>query len=319
MGAIESFTTEGLTPRQRRHFWNEVTSRVFTPLDARPQQLEDFSAQLHRASFGALSLSRAISAPAAVIHSASGARRTTEQVFLLHLQARGSSINRQDGREALLTAGDFTLCDSSRPYSVIFDAPNDMLVLRIAAPLLRDRVVQPENFTALRVQGVSGVGGLVSTMLRQLWSASEKGLDARIGDRLGANFLDLLVTALCAHQPAHVHQNAVSNAQRLRVRHFVEAHLFNTDLDATLVAAAVQITPRYVHRLFEGSGETFGQYVLRRRLDETAYRLRDPAHASRSAMEVAFDCGFTDASYFGRSFRRRFGMTPGDYRRSAGT
>ena len=114
-------------------------------------------------------------------------------------------------------------------------------------------------------------------------------------------------------------QNAVANAQRLRVRHFVEAHLFNADLDATLVAAAVQITPRYVHRLFEGSGETCGQYVLRRRLDETAHRLRDPAHASRSAMEVAFDCGFTDASYFGRCFRRRFGMTPGDYRRSAGT
>jgi AraC-like DNA-binding protein len=130
-------------------------------------------------------------------------------------------------------------------------------------------------------------------------------------------FSDLLVTRVVRIN-RHVHQNAYR--MRSDCACVISSRpIFNTDLDATLVAAAVQITPRYVHRLFEGSGETFGQYVLRRRLDETAHRLRDPAHASRSAMEVAFDCGFTDASYFGRCFRRRFGMTPGDYRRSAGT
>lgn len=317
MGAIESFTTAGLAPRQRRHFWSEVTSRVFTPLDARPRFLDDFNAQLHRASLGVLSLSRAISSPAAVIHTAQSARQTSEQVFLLHLQAEGSSINRQDGREALLERGDFTLCDSSRPYSVTFGDLNDMLVLRIAAPLLRDRIVNPESFTALRISGTEGVGALASHVLRQLWTQTASGLDPRIAERLGANLLDLLVTALCARQPETTAGSSLANAQRIRVRYFIEDHLTEPGLDAHVVAAAVHITPRYVHRLFEGGGETLGQYVLRRRLEECARRLRDPADAARSVTEIAFDCGFTDASYFGRSFRQRYGQTPREFRRTA--
>jgi len=30
----------------------------------------------------------------------------------------------------------------------------------------------------------------------------------------------------------------------------------------------------------------------------------------RRISDIAFDCGFNDLSYFNRSFRRRFGLTP---------
>jgi AraC-like DNA-binding protein len=317
MANIECFSTAGLKPRQRRYFWDEVTSRVFTPLESKPVSPNDFNARLQRFSLGSLSLSRAISSPAAVIHSSSSARQSPEHVFLLHLQANGSSVNRQDGREALLTAGDFTLCDSTRPYSVAFDALNDMLVLRIAAKELRDRIVQPERFTARTVSGSGGVGGLVSQLVRQLWTELEGGLESSVADRLRANFLDLLVTALCAQQPELVQQSAKTGNHRLRMRHFVEEHLLDSELDANAIAAAVNLSPRYVHRLFEVEGETLGHYILRRRLEESARRLRDPAQVARSVMEIAFDCGFTDASYFCRSFRRRFGATPREYRHSS--
>jgi len=41
-------------------------------------------------------------------------RAHKDAMFFLHLQLEGDSISRQDGREALLSAGDFTLCDSTR-------------------------------------------------------------------------------------------------------------------------------------------------------------------------------------------------------------
>lgn len=314
MANIECYSTAGLKPRQRRFFWNEVTSRVFTPLESQPAFPNDFNAQLQRCRLGSLSLSRAISAPAAVIHSAACARQSTEHVFLLHLQANGSSVNRQDGREALLNAGDFTLCDSTRPYSVTFDALNDMLVLRIGAQELRDRIVQPERFTARTISGSSGVGGIVSQLVRQLWVELERGLDSSVSERLRGNFLDLLVTALCAHQPEAVSGSVTTNSHRLRIRYFIEKNLMHADLDANSIAAAVHLSPRYVHRLFETEGETLGQYILRRRLEESARRLRDPAYQGRSVMEIAFECGFSDASYFSRCFRRKYGMTPREYR-----
>jgi AraC-like DNA-binding protein len=314
MALIESITTVGLAPHMRRHFWEEVISREFTPLSSKPACPNEFNAQLQRVQLGSLTLGRAVSSPAAVFHSSTTARHAREQVFLLHLQAQGSSVNRQDGREAVLLKGDFTLCDSARPYSVTFDANNDMLVLRITAEQLRERMVGPENFTAQRICGAGAIGGLVSQLLRQLWAESKRGLEPRIAERLGGNVLDLLVTALCAQRPQCAEETARTNAQRLRIRYFVEDHLFDVDLDANTIAAALHISPRYVHMLLRAQGESLGQYIVRRRLEESARRLKDPAHAARSVMEIAFDCGFADASYFGRCFRSRFEMTPREYR-----
>ena len=42
------------------------------------------------------------------------------------------------------------------------------------------------------------------------------------------------------------------------------------------------------------------------------------AHSRLSLSEVAQDCGFFDQPHLSRSFRARFGMTPGEYRVRAG-
>jgi AraC-like DNA-binding protein len=36
----------------------------------------------------------------------------------------------------------------------------------------------------------------------------------------------------------------------------------------------------------------------------------------RSAGEIAEECGFTDASYFAKTFKAAFGITPKEYRNS---
>jgi AraC-like DNA-binding protein len=45
--------------------------------------------------------------------------------------------------------------------------------------------------------------------------------------------------------------------------------------------------------------------------------LTDPRFADRSIASVAFDARFGDVSYFNRSFRRRFGVTPSEIRAEA--
>lgn len=42
------------------------------------------------------------------------------------------------------------------------------------------------------------------------------------------------------------------------------------------------------------------------------------AHSRLSLSDVAQDCGFFDQPHLSRSFRARFGVTPGDYRSRAG-
>ena len=58
-----------------------------------------------------------------------------------------------------------------------------------------------------------------------------------------------------------------------------------------------------------------GRFVLDRRL-ALAYRtLRQPRSATRTISSIAYDTGFGDLSYFNRTFRRRYGITPSGARR----
>jgi AraC-like DNA-binding protein len=57
--------------------------------------------------------------------------------------------------------------------------------------------------------------------------------------------------------------------------------------------------------------------VLELRLQKAYRLLTDARHADRKVIDIALSCGFNDVSYFHRSFRGRFGMTPSDARAAA--
>jgi AraC-like DNA-binding protein len=69
---------------------------------------------------------------------------------------------------------------------------------------------------------------------------------------------------------------------------------------------------RSIQMLFERDGTTFSEFLLEQRLMRAARLLRDPLHRLSKISELAYLAGFNDVSYFHRTFRRRFGMTPSD-------
>jgi len=88
-------------------------------------------------------------------------------------------------------------------------------------------------------------------------------------------------------------------------------------LSVSAVAAAHRIGPRYVQLLFEQEGTGFTQWVREQRLALARRRLADPALAHRPIATIAYDCGFSDLSWFNHAFRQAFGETPSDVRRAA--
>jgi len=59
------------------------------------------------------------------------------------------------------------------------------------------------------------------------------------------------------------------------------------------------------------TGTTPHQYQLQLRLADAALLLRDP---KKSLTDIASECGFHDANYFSRRFKKHFGVTPGQFR-----
>src|SRR6476646_3983720 len=88
------------------------------------------------------------------------------------------------------------------------------------------------------------------------------------------------------------------------------------ELTVASVALRQSITPRYIHMLFEIEGATFSEYVLGQRLMRAYGMITDPRFAGLKIATVAFESGFGDLSYFNRTFRRRFGTTPSELRKT---
>ena len=80
------------------------------------------------------------------------------------------------------------------------------------------------------------------------------------------------------------------------------------------VAARHGFSPRYVRMLFESQGTSFSEFVREERLKRARHMLLSPRFDQLRISEIAYGVGFNDLSYFNRSFRGRFGMSPGELR-----
>lgn len=84
------------------------------------------------------------------------------------------------------------------------------------------------------------------------------------------------------------------------------------DISNTEIGAIFGYHPFYVSKVLKDrKGTTLRQYIIAYRL-KLAKKLLD--ESAKSVNEVAEECGFNDPSYFTKTFKNAFGMTPKEYR-----
>lgn len=85
-------------------------------------------------------------------------------------------------------------------------------------------------------------------------------------------------------------------------------------LDVTRMAAAAGLSRHHFSRVFVASeGVSPARYLLRQRLERAAVLLHTE---TASIKQIAGRCGFADANYFAKAFRRTYAVSPSDYRGS---
>ena len=84
------------------------------------------------------------------------------------------------------------------------------------------------------------------------------------------------------------------------------------EISNTEIGAIFGYHPFYVSRVLkEKKGITLRQYIIAYRLKRSKKMLE---LTKLSIAEIAEECGFTDASYFTKTFRQSFGVTPKEWR-----
>ena len=318
MARIEVVSTDGLSGRKKVEYWNDAAASAMTAMTADPADVATFCGRMRRTEVGQVKAIEVFSHGARVQRSPAHIARSGETAFLLEMQLDGASATRQGGREAHLKPGDFTLLDSTRPFEVRCGAPMKLLVLKVARPLIGQYLGCPEAMVAIPMYGEHASNQLTSRFLRDLWGRSDAALDSGRGVHAGRAALELVAHAYAGLSAAGGNSVSATSAHRIRVLDYVEAHLSDPCLSPTSVAEALQMSSRYLHRVWKvDDGESLARYVLRRRLEQCAQTLRDPQYARRTITAIAFDWGFVGMPHFCTAFQEQYGVTPREYRASA--
>lgn len=97
-----------------------------------------------------------------------------------------------------------------------------------------------------------------------------------------------------------------------RVREYIDLHLSDENLSVSALAAAFHYSADHLNRLFaQYMGDTISQYLTNRRMQTAAELLKCP---DLSVGHIARQVGYGNAGYFARGFRKKYGVTPGEYR-----
>ena len=96
-----------------------------------------------------------------------------------------------------------------------------------------------------------------------------------------------------------------------QVKDYIEKHLGN-ELSRSLLAKEVWLSEDYVSKLFKSTtGMSLPTYIAARRMERAKEYL---THSALPVSRIAMEVGYSNFSYFSKTFRDATGMTPNEYR-----
>jgi AraC-like DNA-binding protein len=307
-------TTTDVAERKRAQFWQDAVCDTFVELDCQVRPARMFFGELATTQCDGLHFSNVRSEGQIVKRTRTRIRRAREEVMLISLQVSGIGVIAQDGREARLEPGDFACYDSTRPYTLRFNAEFEQLVLHMPRDAMARRIGRTETWTARRVEAASPVGSLVLPFARQTAAVVSEVAPAT-ASRLSETCLSLVTAALGEQlSPGIAGQSSGRTALTFRAKAVIESNLHDHELNTEKVAALVCISPRYLQDLFHAEQTTVSDWIWQRRLEKSRRDLADPLRERDSIAQIALACGFTDFGHFSRRYKEAFGIGPRDYR-----
>jgi len=239
--------------------------------------------------------------------------QSQQDLCFVNVQIRNEGARFSGNREFSMQQGSLVLYEASEAYELDFDGASESLVIAIAKSDLEKRVANIQlhldeavNYDPIKTTMLAG-------LLRGVLSINGETRQA-VKDGLSEAVLNMLVATLYDCDEAILKTPTNGSAAILqRIKVYINANLDNPDLNPVMTADAMGITVSYLHKIFLQNNTTLMQFVLAERLERCR---RDIAKVDRAdgISQIAYRWGFNDASHFSRSFRKRFGKSPREYR-----
>ncbi len=306
--------TNSSLPRRRLAVWQDIVCDTFVGLDCRSDMNDAFWGSVTQSAIGPVSCTRVDSCAQRVLRTPSRISRASEDFVLVTLGTSGVNGVFQDGREAIVSAGQFVIYDTTRPYELRFDDSFSQTIFQMPRKLLQQRIGSFDGLTASTFASDRPLERLVYDYLIKM-SQTIDHVDAAIGMRLLEQGLDLIAMAFAGRMSERAPDQSFHRSALLyRLKSHILTHLRDPELSIAGAAAALGISTRYISDLLAAEEVSFRNYVQAQRLENCKRDLSDPAHAARHVSDIAYAWGFNDLAHFSRTFKQRFGISPREWR-----
>jgi AraC-like DNA-binding protein len=317
------FSTKGLPPKERVPAWYDVFG---CSVARRWCQVSDASCHVDMmiwapARNGGEGRLNAGASVQRVTHTTGVTSQRTPELLTdgnddisLNIQEAGRCIVSQHGREATAQAGAGFCMSNADTSTVVLPEPARFISIGLPRKLMMAIVPGMEDAYARTVPPDAGVLRLLMRYLDIL--EDDHALTPELQRAVATHIHDLCALAIGAtRDAADIAMGRGLRAARLRaIKADIAQGLAKGHVSADMLAMRHRVTPRYIHKLFEGEGMTLSRFVLNQRLARIYRLLTDPLQGHRTIGALAFDVGFGDLSTFNREFRRHYGATPSDVR-----
>lgn len=306
------WTTESQPQYLQFSYWREVLCEAFVSLDPVRQRMEPgFAGEVCSRPLDRTMQTSVASSAQFLNRRNEEIRRNPVEFIFVNFQLEGACIVRQDGHEAMVQAGDFSIVDTTRPYFLDFRDDWRVLSFRMPRTQFLSKLAAPRDATARCLSGSHGAG-LVATRFAHSLQDLHDDLTEASSESL-SSALNSVVAAALGSTPDTREQDGTSlrRAARSAVESYIADHLSDPSLSPQTIAARFRMSRRSLYSLFEASPLSISGTIRTLRLERSAHDLLRPNRPS--VLEVALRWGFSDLSHYSRLFKSRFGVSPREF------
>ena len=312
---LRRFSTDAFPEELRHAAWTEVLGKMMMeaewPASGATMALDSYVSS-RSSSLGSVFV-KLTSSPQALLPQAGNARRADGAVLLFALLEGQGRVCEGDDSVAI-APGVLIVLDPARPWRIEMDSRFRALGVKLESAGFLLRLVRTSGQELNTVTPRTGVGAVCANLVHSIADVLDQ-FDGTDLLPLEATLTELLVTSLSrAASSPDEEATSVQLGHLRRVCRTIEARLGDAELTIDEVGRVEQLSTRYLQKLFQVGGTTFGEYLKSRRLERCRLDLTNRALIHFGIAELCFRWGFNDAANFSRSFRARFGMSPKAYR-----
>jgi AraC-like DNA-binding protein len=263
---------------------------------------EDFRARLELVDIGKTVIARRRTSEYVATRSEADISNSSIDGFLLMSVMSGKMQIDMGKDTTVFTPGDLWVVDLQRPMKFTFGAGSSVSVH-----------IPREQFSSI-AEVVPDLNGVARCQKRTPLASCLYLIYELIGARSEYE-INCLYDACFSLLPVELREQdaklrGMGRPVLQRILEAIDQNIACSELSPTWVATKLNISPRYVHKLFLELGVTFSEFVKAKRLDYVRADLRANATRNQSLTVLALRWGFNDPGTLHRAFKKKFGCTP---------